>query len=104
MGFALAWCSTHALLRWVGALLPVGMLVAIVVTGNHYVVDGLAGAAIGALGLLLAFGLERLRIGHGVRHPPLEPSTRTQRHSSLNRSGDVPCACFVWAAPITMPD
>jgi membrane-associated phospholipid phosphatase len=66
MGFALAWCSTHAALRWTGALLPLGMLLAIVVTGNHYVVDGIAGAAIGDLGLVLAFGLERLRIGHGV--------------------------------------
>ena len=66
MGFALAWCSTHAFLRWIGVLLPVGMLVAIVVTGNHYVVDGFAGAAVGLLGLALAFGLERLRIGHGI--------------------------------------
>ncbi|HTE85335.1 MAG TPA: phosphatase PAP2 family protein [Dehalococcoidia bacterium] len=66
MGFALAWCSTHAFLRWTGALIPAGMLLAIVVTGNHYVVDGVAGALVGLACLLLAFGLERLRIGHGV--------------------------------------
>jgi membrane-associated phospholipid phosphatase len=66
MGFALAWCATHVWLRWAGALLPVGMLLAIVVTGNHYLLDGVAGALVGLLGLVAAFGLEYLRIGHGV--------------------------------------
>lgn len=66
MGIALVWCSTHRSLRWFGALLPLGMLVAIVVTGNHYVVDGFAGALFGLAGLLGALLLERMQVGHGV--------------------------------------
>ncbi len=66
MGFALVWCATHRPLRWFGAIMPFGMLLAIVVTGNHYLVDGFAGAAAGLAGLALAFALERLRLGHGI--------------------------------------
>jgi membrane-associated phospholipid phosphatase len=66
MGAGLVWAATWRPLRWFGALLPFGMLLAVIITGNHYVVDGLAGALIGLAGLLLALGLERLRIGHGV--------------------------------------
>jgi membrane-associated phospholipid phosphatase len=66
MGAGLVWAATFRPLRWFGALLPFAMLLAVVVTGNHYVVDGLAGAVIGASGLWLALGLERLRVGHGV--------------------------------------
>lgn len=66
MGIGLVWAATWRPLRWFGAVLPLGMLLAVVITGNHYVVDGLAGALIGLAGLILALGLERLRIGHGV--------------------------------------
>ncbi len=66
MGTGLVWATTWWLLRWFGALLPIGMLLAVVITGNHYVVDGLAGAIVGVAGLLLALGLERLHVGHGV--------------------------------------
>jgi membrane-associated phospholipid phosphatase len=66
MGFALVWCATHMPLRRFGALMPLGMLFAIVVTGNHYIVDGVAGAAVGLAGLGLAFALKRLRLGRGI--------------------------------------
>lgn len=79
MGIGLIWASTRASVRWFGALLPVGMLLAVVVTGNHYVIDGVAGAATGMAGLLLALGLERLRLGHGITsqlHPRVAASGR----------------------------
>ena len=66
MGIGLLWCARYRAVKWVGALLPLAMLVAVVVTGNHYVVDGIAGAAAGAAGLAAAFGLERLAFGHGI--------------------------------------
>ncbi len=66
MGAGIVWAATFRPLRWFGALLPLAMLFAVVITGNHFVIDGIAGAIVGAAGLLLALGLERLRIGHGV--------------------------------------
>jgi membrane-associated phospholipid phosphatase len=66
MGFALVSCASWRAVRWTGALLPVGMLFAIVVTGNHYVVDGLAGAAVGAFGLTIALVMEQLKLGYGI--------------------------------------
>jgi len=69
MGLALVWCARFALIRWLGALLPLAMLVAVVVTGNHYVVDGVAGAAVGLAGLGAAIGIQVLQIGGGVTSP-----------------------------------
>lgn len=69
MGIALVWCARTAALRWFGALLPLFMLVAVVVTGNHYILDGLAGAAVGLAGLGLALGLQHLHPGYGITAP-----------------------------------
>jgi membrane-associated phospholipid phosphatase len=66
MGFALIWCASYPFVRWAGAVLPIGMIFAIVVTGNHYVVDGLAGAAVGFFGLLIALALEQMKLGYGI--------------------------------------
>ncbi|MGI8552996.1 MAG: phosphatase PAP2 family protein [Dehalococcoidia bacterium] len=66
IGLGLLWCSRSILLRWFGALLPLGMLLAVIVTGNHYVVDGLAGAVVGVAALAGALGIERLGIGYGL--------------------------------------
>ena len=46
--------------RWavaLAALYPVGTLFAIVVTGNHYILDAVAGAAVLGVGMLAGFGL-----------------------------------------------
>jgi membrane-associated phospholipid phosphatase len=66
IGIALVWCSRNDVLRLFGALLPLGMLVAVVMTGNHYVLDGLAGAVIGLVGLAIALWFEHLRLGFGI--------------------------------------
>lgn len=66
MGIALTWSARSIPVRWLGALLPLGMLIAVIVTGNHYVVDGLLGALVGLLGLAIALAFERTRLGHGI--------------------------------------
>jgi membrane-associated phospholipid phosphatase len=66
MGFALVWCASYPFVRWAGVALPIGMIFAIVVTGNHYVVDGLAGAMVGLFGLLIALALEQMKLGYGI--------------------------------------
>jgi len=69
IGMALVWCAGLASVRWLGALLPFAMFVAVVVTGNHYLVDGLAGAAVGLVGLGAAIGIQVLGVGGGVTSP-----------------------------------
>jgi membrane-associated phospholipid phosphatase len=83
MGIALVWCSRRALARVFGALLPFGMLLAVVVTGNHYIVDGIAGAIVGLAGLTLALWMERLNIGHGITAS--EPARITEGESDDRR-------------------
>lgn len=66
MGIALVWCSRYLLLRAFGAILPFGMLVAVVMTGNHYILDGVAGAVVGLVSLGIALWFEHLRLGWGI--------------------------------------
>jgi hypothetical protein len=54
MGIALAREATHPVLRWLGWLMPIAMYVTVVVTANHYLLDGIVGAAIVALSLVVA--------------------------------------------------
>jgi hypothetical protein len=49
--------------RAAGAVLPVAMFGAIVLTGNHYIIDGIAGGLVVLLGLAVARVLQRRRIG-----------------------------------------
>ena len=66
LGIALVWCSRRLLLRSFGAILPVGMLIAVVMTGNHYILDGIAGAIVGLAGLGIALWFEHLQLGFGI--------------------------------------
>ncbi|MET9311788.1 phosphatase PAP2 family protein [Kribbella sp. NPDC003505] len=59
MGIALASLGGHWIIRLFGWLMPVLMFCAIVLTANHYIVDGLAGGAIALLGLLVGYRLGR---------------------------------------------
>ncbi len=61
VGLAIAAASTHAWLRWAGRSLPLLMAVAVVLTGNHYVLDVVAGLALALLGLLAATVIDRRR-------------------------------------------
>jgi hypothetical protein len=60
VGLAVASAAGTVLLRWVGRMMPVLMFAAVVLTANHYLVDGVAGAAHALLGLAVAVWWERL--------------------------------------------
>ena len=59
MGIAIVANARHAAVRAVGMLLPPVMVVAVVVTGNHYLLDGVAGAALVLASLTVVRGLSR---------------------------------------------
>lgn len=61
MGLALYWYTTNRAVRAFGLLLPAAMFVAIVLTANHYIIDGVAGGAIALFGLWAAVWLQRRR-------------------------------------------
>jgi hypothetical protein len=73
VGLAVASAAGTVLLRWVGRMMPVLMWAAVVLTANHYIVDGVAGAALALVGLAVALWWERLetsRAEHSVRELP----------------------------------
>jgi hypothetical protein len=61
VGIAVFTAAGGALLRWVGVLMPALMAAAVVLTANHYLVDGIAGSALALAGLAGAVWLERRR-------------------------------------------
>jgi hypothetical protein len=54
-------CATHWLLRVAGAVMPVAMTAAVVVTANHYVLDAILGAALSLGALLVVVEVRRAR-------------------------------------------
>jgi PAP2 superfamily len=72
------WCALalrprlkHTWAKWLATLYPVGTVTAIVLTGNHYLLDAVGGFAILGLGYLLARIFTRA--GRGSRDPAMEP-------------------------------
>jgi hypothetical protein len=55
MGIAIAGLAGHSVMRLFGWLMPIAMLASIVLTANHYVVDGIAGGVIALLGYAIAY-------------------------------------------------
>ncbi|WP_239132202.1 phosphatase PAP2 family protein [Paractinoplanes durhamensis] len=49
MGLAIAAASRHVLLRLIAVTLPVAMVITVLCTANHYLVDAIAGAALTSL-------------------------------------------------------
>ena len=73
VGLAVASAASTVLVRWLGRMMPVLMWAAVVLTANHYIVDGVAGAALALFGLAVAMWWERLetsRAEHEVRELP----------------------------------
>ncbi len=60
LGTAIVGQATHLLIRLFGLVLPIAAFASIVLTGNHYIVDGLAGGSVAMLGLLAAVLLRGL--------------------------------------------
>ena len=52
MGIAIAREAARPTARWFGALMPIAMYVTVVVTANHYFLDGVVGAAIVVVSLM----------------------------------------------------
>lgn len=59
LGIALVWTARPLPLRLVGAAMPVLMFLSVVVTGNHFIIDALAGGLVALAGLALALLLRR---------------------------------------------
>ena len=67
MGIALATYAAHRVLRVVGAVLPVAMVAAVVLTANHYILDAVAGAGLVLVSLAVA---RRIGAPRGWTTPP----------------------------------
>ena len=74
MGLTIARYARRPLVRLAGVLLPLAMMVSVVLTANHYLVDGVAGAAVAAVGLVLAERLAPRRTRAVVVPLPRPPS------------------------------
>jgi hypothetical protein len=58
-GVLIAMYARRRIVRWVGALYPVMTSIVVVATGNHYLVDTVAGAATMGVGAVIAWVLAR---------------------------------------------
>jgi hypothetical protein len=54
-------CAAHWLLRVAGAVMPLAMTAAVVITANHYVLDAILGAALSLAALLVVAAVRRAR-------------------------------------------
>lgn len=59
IGIAVVVNARHVAVRAFGVLMPILMFAAIVLTANHYIVDGIIGGAVALTGLVIAIGLRR---------------------------------------------
>lgn len=73
MGIALARESTHPAARVFGLLMPAAMFAAVVLTANHYLLDGVAGSALVLASLAAA---ARLPLPAGARASGHLPARR----------------------------
>jgi membrane-associated phospholipid phosphatase len=77
--------TRHTLVRVLGVVLPVLMFASIVLTANHYIVDGIAGAAVIVLGLVIAGLIDRARNGERSRYDG-EPASLTSGSTETSAS------------------
>jgi hypothetical protein len=84
IGIALFKHGTRPAVRAFGVLMPLAMYAAIVLTGNHYIVDGLAGDTIAELSLLAALAFHARSAAVAAREPALEPARAGDRHPAMS--------------------
>ncbi|MFL6100087.1 MAG: phosphatase PAP2 family protein [Actinomycetales bacterium] len=75
-GVLVARYATHRVVRWLGAIYPLLTTMVVLSTGNHYLLDTVAGAAIVGLGAAAAWGIARLRDTDAVPHTIALPQQR----------------------------
>jgi hypothetical protein len=61
LGLVIFWVAKNPAIKIFGLVWPVAMFFAVVMTGNHFVLDTVLGAIVSFAGLGIAFGLERVR-------------------------------------------
>ncbi|PSL05310.1 PAP2 superfamily protein [Haloactinopolyspora alba] len=66
LGIAWIALARHAVVRALGVLMPLLMFASIVLTGNHYVLDAVAGGGVIAFGLTTSVLIERWKRGRAV--------------------------------------
>jgi hypothetical protein len=71
-GLAIFAAARHTWVRVLGLAYPVGTLVVIIGTANHYILDAVGGVAI----IALAFGLQWVLSGHGAFVAPVDAPDR----------------------------
>ena len=83
--------ARHLVVRALGVVLPVLMFAAIVLTANHFVIDGIVAAAVIVLGLAIAGLVERARTGRS-RHNGEPASLQRPQHLEVApvQGGDPP--------------
>lgn len=77
LGLALIQVARRPWGRLLGVLLPTAMLISIVVTGNHFILDAIAGAVVALIGLMLAGtlqGFTQARAESRASSPPPLPT------------------------------
>ncbi len=60
LGLGIIWNTKHIWARAFGVVMPATMFVAVVATGNHFILDALAGTVVALGGLGIAYLIERL--------------------------------------------
>jgi membrane-associated phospholipid phosphatase len=76
VGIAVATAASSVVLKWIGCLMPVLMALAVVLTANHYIIDGIAGAALALFGLAVAVWYERAGARFAAEHLSRLPRQR----------------------------
>ena len=72
MGLAIAAASRHVLLRLIAVTLPVAMVITVLCTANHYLVDAIAGATLTTVCWLIAGSARPRRAERTESMPPAE--------------------------------
>ena len=83
-GVAIAACARHRGVRLLGAILPIGMVLTVLITGNHFVLDVAAGCAVALMALAIASA--PLRLVHSRRRDR-KPAFARGGMSALLRTG-----------------
>jgi membrane-associated phospholipid phosphatase len=99
IGITVVRCSRRVAVRAVGVLLPVAMAISVVLSANHYVVDGVLGALVALVGLALARHLHR-RAGRELPSGAVDmAAAETRADGTDGHHGPSTRSCLVEGVP-----